>query len=205
MFLELMTKQNLFDDFKKCVYNQFHHKDHVIIGVLNINPSSNYSLSILKNMRYYNTRSGSLFNFYIPGYNPNKPWAILENDIYKDYNASAHSDFIEQLELNLSNYNYSGKIELLLLDVEKGHINTEHYILLFPHEMELYGKAEFSVLFENIYKGIKYLSITDLSKLKRRFRQKILEKSILDCLYIILRKTKILKHLIKQSRGIKFV
>lgn len=195
-----MVKRNHFYDIKKQIRFDYANCKQRVAGILIVRPNTPESVNILRDMAYYNQRSGNLFNFYVPGFDPSKEWSGVEDDIYREFNGKTEAEFIEDFEYELKNYEYAGGCELILFNVTDGELQNSPRIVLRLDEIEFV--ENYSKLFEYLYHNIEEL--TSVLDGKIALGKDVLRKSLVDSLQAALRKVPFVKNVVKNSRGIYF-
>ena len=199
----MIASNGLSDIERQCKYD-FRNVRRCIIGVMLLKPSNPRAFSILRGMDYYNARSGMYFNFYIPGQASMPKWEHEEERIFERFNANVFAGCIQDLEMEIPNYHYSGKPELLFFNVRYGNPNWREALILQLDELEKSSGQDFEIIFEKIYQSIVLVNASSISDIGLDIGIDVTGRSLLDSLKHLLNKIPFIGELAKNSRGIYF-
>ena len=189
----------------------FHRdQENGIIGVLLAHPEDNVAKPIIDKIGYYHVRSDKKFHFYLPGYLEGDSWcnqpsrfACNIGNEKVDFCDSWFAEFIDYFESKIFDYRYSGKPELLLLNVNNGKIDFSRKIRFNLKEVQN-RDIDFDNIFEEIYQTIKLLGDTTLTDFKIKFGIDAVGDTLIDSFWNVTSKLPLLKEFRDNTRGIYF-
>lgn len=167
--IKLMIPTGDFDKFETdilCCYN-VDDCDEVTFGILIADPRQTDAREYIYNyLRKFHKKSGNLFDFFIPGYDPvdicpnvcvvnyDEPYYIELNKIGYVFNENLFEKFCDTLE-EYFGIRQTFNPTLILMSIRPGHINTAKYIVIELDDNEFHNVRRSGMFFMDLFSAVR--------------------------------------------------